>query len=1210
MPCGETHRQATEAARHRGELRARLEHVEAEEARECVTRAGRILEQRIRGDDEATRRGERRTVMQVAARAHEPFGGAVDVAAREAARPAECEPVEQRVARIALDHDDARTGHRAMNEREQVRVPARQPVDDRPIEGDVGGAQRREPTFPQGFARGGVEIAAIVLEARLAEVVGAGGRTDAIAQHGEAGLVGEQRGDALDATAGRAEQQHGRVRPRRLRRFGEGDVELRVRIGERGHRERCAALRLGEAAHRFGGFAGAIVQAAEIVPAQARLPFGEVLPVERVEHRARAVRVAFAQACAGAHEAHLGILARGEHDARVRLGGFEFAEVFGEQREAVAREQVGRVAVEPFLPHRRRLRQAPGEAEQVGARGTHVVVGRDRQAGVVGGDRLVDAAEPRERPGERSRGHRLRRIHSERGAVRGDGFVVAAVRTRDVGHADLRSDLEAGDAEQFAVLRIGIGAATGLEQQRAQPRPRLVQVRLDAQRVAERLFGERGRVAPRERLAEHELDHRVVRREVGGATEVAQRRLEVAAFEQQPTEAGQRVRLFAVAQRGAEVLLGDRLLAAHERELAEARVRAGEVRIERERRVEAATRRLVVALAEVQRGERELDAGVFGGEFVRTPQQRAAFGRVTELVAQHAEQVQRLDVVGLLGEPGAIPLLGLVETALAMLVDGVFEHACVVVQLRKARLRARRTADYAASGHARLSRFEPRTPPIVSRNQDLTTLLRARTPLLLVDSADENGVIEGFRHAIAQSLRPFWRWSITGGLERLDLDLDEDDDDATREAPDASLSLQAIKRTPVAGVYLLLDFQPYLRYPMTLRLLREILQRQDSAEHTLVLVGAGIELPEELAAVATRFEFALPDKEALAAMLREEAFRYSRDHDGRRVTVDADAARAIVRNLVGLALDDARRIARKLIYDDGAITAADLPELARAKHALLDRDGLLHFEYDTAQFARIGGLARLKQWITQRRAAFLGEKQTVKLDPPKGVLLLGVQGCGKSLAAKATAGGFGVPLVRLDFGSLYNKYHGETERNLREALKSAELLAPCVLWIDEIEKALSTSGDDDGVSRRVLGYLLTWMAERKAPVFLVATANEVQQLPAELLRKGRFDETFFVDLPDGPTRAEVFRLHLVQRGLDPATYDLAALAGASDGYSGAEIEQIVVAALYAAAAAKQDAPTQAQLLAECAATRPLSVLMAEKVAALRAWARGRTVSAD
>jgi len=492
----------------------------------------------------------------------------------------------------------------------------------------------------------------------------------------------------------------------------------------------------------------------------------------------------------------------------------------------------------------------------------------------------------------------------------------------------------------------------------------------------------------------------------------------------------------------------------------------------------------------------------------------------------------------------------------------------------------------------------------VSANQDLVTLLRSRTPLLIVESAEEGRVVDGFRHAIAQSLRSLYRWSITDGLQRLDVD----SEDERAAAPDASMTLLAIKQQRTPSVYLLLDFQPYLRYPMTLRLVREIVQRLDCAEHTLVLVGAGYELPPELAATATRHAFALPDSQALAALVREEAFNYSREH-GRNVTVDADAARAVVRNLHGLNLDDARRIVRKLIYHDGALAPSDLPELARAKYALLDRDGLLHFEYDTAQFAAVAGLARLKRWIAQRKPAFLGEKAAAKLDPPKGVLLLGVQGCGKSLAAKATAGGFGVPLLRLDFGTLYNKYHGETERNLRESLKSAEMLAPCVLWIDEIEKALATNNADDGVSRRVLGYLLTWMAERKAPVFLVATANDVQSLPAELLRKGRFDEVFFVDLPDAATRAEIFRLHLVRRELKEADYNLAALADASEGFSGAEIEQVIVAALYAAVGDKSR-PTQQHLLAEIANTRPLSVLMAERVLALREWARSRTVPAD
>jgi AAA+ superfamily predicted ATPase len=494
--------------------------------------------------------------------------------------------------------------------------------------------------------------------------------------------------------------------------------------------------------------------------------------------------------------------------------------------------------------------------------------------------------------------------------------------------------------------------------------------------------------------------------------------------------------------------------------------------------------------------------------------------------------------------------------------------------------------------------------------QDLATLVRAATPLLVVETAEENRVVETFRHLIAQVLRPLYRWSITDGLRRLDMaDAQTPDSNAVEAAPDATATLLAIKRTPEAGIYLLLDFQPYLRYPMTLRLLREICQRQDCAAHTLVLVSPTFELPEELEADVTRFALSLPDAQALAQLVREEAFAYSRENGGKRVDVDADAARAVVRNLRGLGLDDARRIVRKLIYCDGALTQNDVAELAKAKFELLNKDGLLHFEYETARFADVAGLAHLKTWIEQRRAAFLGLKSAAGLDPPKGLLLLGVQGCGKSLAAKAVAGGFGVPLVRMDFGTLYNKYHGETERNLRASLKHAEQLAPCVLWVDEIEKGLAGGDNDDGVSRRVLGYLLTWMAERREAVFLVATANQVQDLAPELLRKGRFDEIFFVDLPGSAARIEIFSIHLRKRQLKAENFNLTALAAAAQGFSGAEIEQAIVSALYAANA-EHTAVTQVQIERAMRETRPLSVLMAEQVAALRAWAQERTVSAD
>ncbi|MGY0612975.1 AAA family ATPase [Luteimonas sp. A501] len=491
--------------------------------------------------------------------------------------------------------------------------------------------------------------------------------------------------------------------------------------------------------------------------------------------------------------------------------------------------------------------------------------------------------------------------------------------------------------------------------------------------------------------------------------------------------------------------------------------------------------------------------------------------------------------------------------------------------------------------------------------QDLAALIRADTPLIIVETPDEPRVVELFRQSLLHVWRALYRWTITEGLRRLDLD----GEDPTDDAPDATSTLRAIHGAEQRGVYLLLDFHPYLGYAGTQRMLRDLVQRRGCQPHVLVLVGHKVELPAELEAKAVRFGIRLPDANALLKLVREEALRYQAEHGGRRVEADADAVKLIVRNLQGLALGDARRIARQLIFNDGALGHDDLPQLAKLKFELLNRSGHLHYEYDTAGFADVAGARALKRWIDQRRGVFTSGNAPPGLDPPKGVLLLGVQGCGKSLLAKSIAGGFGVPLVRLDFGTLYDKFHGETEKNLRAALESTEQLAPCVLWIDEIEKGLASStGDGDGgVSRRVLGYLLTWMAERKSHVFLVATANQVHELPAELLRKGRFDEIFFVDLPGVETRRELFALHLGKRGLDPAGFDLDGLATAAEGFSGAEIEQAIVSGLYAAHAA--GTPLNDFLLrAELKRTRPLSVVMAEQVDALRGWALGRTVPAD
>lgn len=492
--------------------------------------------------------------------------------------------------------------------------------------------------------------------------------------------------------------------------------------------------------------------------------------------------------------------------------------------------------------------------------------------------------------------------------------------------------------------------------------------------------------------------------------------------------------------------------------------------------------------------------------------------------------------------------------------------------------------------------------------QDLTALIRANTPLIVIETRDEARVVELFRQALMHVWRALYRWSITEGLRRVDIDRE---DEETRVAPDISATLQAIRDADQRGIYVLFDAHPYLGYASTQRQLREIVQRRGCQPHVLVLVGHKVELPPDLDSLAVRYTPRLPDANALLKLVREEAENYMREHGGRRVEADAEVVKQIVRNLQGLDPVDARRIARHLIFRDGAIAADDLPELAKLKFELLNRSGHLHYEYDSARMGDVAGARRLKRWVEQRRGVFTGGEPPPGLDPPKGMLLLGVQGCGKSMLAKAVAAGFGVPLVRLDFGTLYDKFHGETEKNLRAALASAEQLAPCVLWIDEIEKGLAGDGGDSdgGVSRRVLGYLLTWMAERKSRVFLVATANQIDALPPELLRKGRFDEIFFVDLPDPAARIELFALHLRKRSLAPEGFDLAALAAASDGFSGAEIEQAIVAALYAAHAVS--APlSDFQLRAELKQTRPLSVMMAEQVEGLREWARSRTVPAD
>lgn len=485
---------------------------------------------------------------------------------------------------------------------------------------------------------------------------------------------------------------------------------------------------------------------------------------------------------------------------------------------------------------------------------------------------------------------------------------------------------------------------------------------------------------------------------------------------------------------------------------------------------------------------------------------------------------------------------------------------------------------------------------------DLSALLRSRIPLIVAETRDEDRMRSLVRTAAEASRPPLpvFEWRVTDGLRRVDRDLGS----PQRFNAEPGQVLDSIRRG-IAGVYVLIDFHPYLDDPVHIRLLKDIAQEYPGTPRTVVLVSHELALPGELDPYAARFEVAFPTREERHAIVVDTARQWA-DEQGRQVRADAESVNLLVANLAGLSLTDTRRLARSAIFTDGAITASDAPAVTRAKYELLNRGGVLSFEHDTATMAEVAGMSSLKQWLLRRRPAFDGT--AAGLDPPRGVLLLGVQGCGKSLAAKAAAGALGVPLLRLDMAAVHDKYVGESERRLRESLATADVMEPCVVWVDEIEKGLATSDSDPGAARRVLGTFLTWLAEKRGRVFVVATANDISALPPELIRKGRFDEVFFVDLPSPSVRTEVLAIHAAQRGvaLDPA--EVARIAQATDGFSGAELEQAIVSATYAAHA--EGRPVAAEhVLAEVSATRPLSVVMAEQVAALRRWASTRTVPA-
>ena len=499
-----------------------------------------------------------------------------------------------------------------------------------------------------------------------------------------------------------------------------------------------------------------------------------------------------------------------------------------------------------------------------------------------------------------------------------------------------------------------------------------------------------------------------------------------------------------------------------------------------------------------------------------------------------------------------------------------------------------------------------RTPPKpATRQEELRLLINSRHPIITVETPEEARVEALLLDVAAELGVPLYEWSVTTGLAKA-----HGAPLYNTDSPEQGLANIALIQGD--GIFLLKDFARYCDNDKICRRLRDLAEKFRTARRSIVLTAAKVELPADLEGNAMPFQLGLPEAEDLLPGVRQVLAELSRDE---RIAsaLDVPAMTQLAQNLVGLPEEEALRALRKSVLERGNSDAGLLDAVLETKREALKTEGLIETVRRDTSFMDVAGLEHLRDWIAKRKTALTPEGRRFGLVPPKGVLITGVQGCGKSLAARAVAGEWGFELARLDAGALYDKYVGESERRLRKALELAQKLAPLVLWIDEIEKAFASAGSsgdaDAGLSQRLLATLLTWMQDRESGVFLAATSNNITILPPEMLRKGRFDEIFFVDLPNREVRAALFALHLKKRGRDATGFDLTKLAGASEGFSGAEIEQVIVASLYTAFNAKQQLTTEI-LLAEIQGTEPLSVTRAEEVQSTREWAKTRAVPAD
>jgi hypothetical protein len=492
-------------------------------------------------------------------------------------------------------------------------------------------------------------------------------------------------------------------------------------------------------------------------------------------------------------------------------------------------------------------------------------------------------------------------------------------------------------------------------------------------------------------------------------------------------------------------------------------------------------------------------------------------------------------------------------------------------------------------------------------HQEIETLIRARYPLLYIVTSEESRVQELLLDIAAKRQKKLYEWSCTTGLTPAGASVQSTKvrNPATRE-PLAALDEVIAHVEP--AVYLFKDLHPFLGKPgfTVTRRLKEIALHLKHSYKTVVLVSPVLEIPVELEKEITVLNFPLPTREELAALLHQIVADVAQ-FKNLAIDLDSTSRERLLQAALGLTLGEAENVFAKILVKSQRLGVEDVGEVFAEKQQIIRKSGLL--DYCAGEdFSHVGGLALLKNWLGKRALAFSDQAREFGLPAPKGILLLGVQGCGKSLCAKAVASHWQLPLLRFDIGRMFGSLVGSSEENTRRAIAVAESIAPAVLWVDEIDKAFagaqSSWGGDGGTTARVFGTFLTWLSEKSAPVFVVATANDISNLPPELLRKGRFDEIFFVDLPVPAEREEIFRIHLARRGRDAAAFDLGALVGASPDFSGAEIEQAVISALFDAFSDRQELATP-HVLAALRETVPLSRTMDEQMGRLREWAEGR-----